>query len=204
MSVDTEGFAMFLHVALVVAGMMLAAVLHTGLLQLRRADTVAEMRPWVPLIRRLEPILPIVALAILFSGAWLIELSDGEFEWGDAWIGTSLIGLIVAEGVGAFLHRPSHALTEAVAQARDGAVPADLRHQSLDPRLWFGAHFITAEFFGIIFLMAAKPTETWACALALVIAGVLGLGSALPFTHVVHARPAIPKTPGPGTASAGT
>ena len=197
MGVETEGVAMFLHVALVVVGLMLAAVLHAGLVQLRRAHTTAEMRPWVPAIRRIEPLLPLVALAIFASGAWLIQLSDGEVEWGDAWIVTSIVALVLGEGVGALLSPVSKALTTGVADAQDGPVTAELRRRSLAPALWYGAHFITAVFFGIIFLMTARPEEAWACVAVVVVAGAIGLASAIPFVHEAGGRAPAPFRHGP-------
>lgn len=188
MDIDTEGMVMFAHVALVVVGMMMAAVLHTGLIQMRRARSTAEMKPWVALIKRLEPLLPVFALGILGTGGWLVHLSGGEIKWGDAWVVTSLVGLFVAEGIGAALSSASHALTGAVAGAGDGPVDADLHHRTQAPALWYGSHFITAVFFGIIFLMTAKPTEPVVAVGTLVVAGLVGLGSAVPFVRHPEAR----------------
>lgn len=183
MNVDTEGVAMFLHIAFVVVGMMLAAVLHVSLIQSRRATRVAEMRPWVPVIRRVDPLLPIAALVVLGTGAWLIDLSDGEFEWGQGWILTSLVALIVAEAVGASLKPRTHALTVAITESPDGPVTPELHQRAVDPVLWFGAHFITAMFFGIIFVMSAHPAGTWQPIVIVVIAALIGLLSAVPFVR---------------------
>jgi Predicted integral membrane protein (DUF2269) len=195
MNVDTHGVAMFLHIALVVLGMMLGGFLQLSLIQSRRAETVAELRPWVPVIRRVEPLLPIVALAVLATGAWLLHLSDGEFTWGQSWIVTSVIALVVAEGVGASLNPASHSLTAAITEAPEGPVGPELHQRTVDPVLWFGSHFVTAVFFGVIFVMSAQPEGTWQPAVVVVIAAVIGLLSALPFVRhgtVVagHGRPA--------------
>jgi uncharacterized membrane protein len=178
MHVDTAGIALFLHLASVVAGMMLAAVMHTALIQMRRSTTVAEMRPWTPVLHRVEPVLPVTALAALATGAWLVHLSDGEFSWGQGWLLTSLIGLVIAETFGAALAPRSGALTRAVAEAADGPISAELQQRAQDPVLWFGSHLVTATFFGIIFLMSTKPAGAWAPIVVLVIAAMVGLALA--------------------------
>lgn len=107
-----------------------AALLHLALIQLRRAEVTEETRPWVPVIRRVEPLLPWVALAVFGTGAWLIHLSGGEVTWDQGWIVTSIVALVVAEGVGGMLSRPSQSLTEAVLRAPDGSITKDLRDQT--------------------------------------------------------------------------
>jgi len=181
MNVELEETVLFLHVALVVIGMMLGAILHTALVQLMRSSSVAEMRPWVPVIRRVEPLLPAVALAVLGTGAWLVQLSDGGVEWSQGWVWTSVVALLVAETVGGALSARSHALTAAILAAAPGLVDAGLRDRSRDWLLWVGSHFVTAVFFGVIFLMTAQPSGTWAPFAAVIAAGLAGVLSAIPF-----------------------
>ena len=147
MGIDTSGVVLFAHIILVVVGLMLAAILHLGLIEVWRARTALQMRPWVPVIRRVEPFLPIAALGVLGSGAWLVHLAGGEARWSDAWIYVSLGGLVVVEGVGGLLTPVSHRLTSAIELADDGPVGPALRGLSRHAGLWCGAHFATAEFF---------------------------------------------------------
>ena len=182
MGIDTSGVVLFVHIALVVVGMMLAALVHLALIELAHARNTTTMRPWAAVIKAVEPALPLVALAILGSGAWLLHLSGGEFKWTDGWVYVSLAGLIAAEAVGAILSPTGRALRMAITSSTDGPVPEALRRLAHSWRLWVGAHFASAEFFGIIFLMSAKPSSTWACVVVLVVAGVLGVLTALPFT----------------------
>jgi hypothetical protein len=88
---------------------------------------------------------------------------------------TSLIGLVFAETVGAALAPRSGALIRTIGAAADGPVSAELHRRALDPVLWFGSHFVTATFFGIIFLMSAKPTGALAPVAVLVVAAMVGL-----------------------------
>jgi hypothetical protein len=99
MHVTLFGFVLFLHILTAIIAFMMAAIVHAGLPALARARDVREMRSWAAILHRLEPLFPIAALVLLLLGAWLVHLSDGEIHWGDGWLLTSLIALIVVEGV---------------------------------------------------------------------------------------------------------
>lgn len=180
MDVSTYSVVLFVHIAVVIVALSMAAVLHTALLMLRQATTTQVVRPWMPVIRALEPLLPLAALVLVGTGAWLIQISDGEFAWGDGWVVTSIVTLVVAEGLGAFIGPRSAALQAAVRESGDGPVTADLHRRATDPVIWLTAHVNTAAFFGVVFLMTAKPSTAWSAAVV-VIAALLGAASALPF-----------------------
>ena len=78
--------AVFLHVTVVIASFMIAAVLHAALHVLPRAKTVEQMRPFAQLVHRLEPLLPILALFILGFGFWVVGASHKVWHVGDGWI----------------------------------------------------------------------------------------------------------------------
>jgi len=177
--VDGFDLVLFLHIAVVIAGMMMAAVLHTALIESRVAADLAELRMWARVIHRVEPLLPFTALVLVGTGLWMIALSDGEFAWTDGWVLASIAGLVVAEGVGGLIVPRSKAFQAAIAaEPTSGPVPAALRRP--DRALWFGAHTATALFFGIIYLMVLKPSGA-ASAIVLVIAAALGYVTTLPF-----------------------
>ncbi|HVY09928.1 MAG TPA: hypothetical protein VHB18_07270, partial [Mycobacteriales bacterium] len=96
---DKRDVVLFLHVGVVIIGFMIAAVLHASLHSLARAESAEQARPFAALVHRLEPLFPVVALFILGFGAWLIHLDKNFVDWGDGWILTSLITLIVIEGL---------------------------------------------------------------------------------------------------------
>jgi hypothetical protein len=62
-------------------------------------------------------------------------------------------------------------------------VPEDVRQVILDPVLWYVSHFATMTFFGIVFLMAAKPAGTWVPVIVLVVSAAVGLLTAVPFVR---------------------
>jgi hypothetical protein len=126
-------------------------------------------------------------VALFALGAWLVELSDEEIGWGDGWVLTAIVALVVMEAVGgAVIARHSARLEAAVEAAPDGPVPADVGVLVLDRGIWLGAHFSTAVALGILFLMTVKPSGA-ASVIVVVVAGLLGLVSAVPFLRPVGA-----------------
>jgi MFS family permease len=172
MHVTLFGFVLFLHILTAIVAFMMAAIVHAGLPALARARDVREMRSWAAILHRLEPLFPIAALVLLLLGAWLVHLSNGDIHWGDGWLLTSLITLIVIEGVaGAKLAPKAKAAVKAVEEAADGPVPDSVRRTALEPWIWYPSHVATFGFAAVVFLMAAKPSGAWA--VVIVIVGVL-------------------------------
>jgi hypothetical protein len=170
--------ALFLHITVVLVSFMIAAVLHAALHVLTRAKTVQQMRPFAHLIHRLEPLLPILAIFIFGFGMWLIGASHKMWHFGDGWILTGFITLVVIEGLaGALLAPHSKKLVAAVEAAPDGEPSAELRRQALDPFVWYIAHVATVGFLGVVFVMTNKPSGG-AAVVIVIIAAIVGLGLA--------------------------
>lgn len=168
--------AVFLHVAVVIASFMIAAVLHAALHVLPRAKTVEQMRPFAQLIHRLEPLLPILALFLLGFGFWVVGASHKVWHIGDGWILAALITLIVIEGLAGGLLAPhSRKLVAAIEAAPEGAPSSELRRQTLDPVIWYLAHIATVGFSGVVFVMFNKPSGGGAVVIVIIaaIAGVV-------------------------------
>ena len=178
MHVTLFGFVLFLHILTAIVAFMMAGIVHAGLPALARARDVREMRSWAAILHRLEPLFPIAALVLLGLGAWLIHLSKGRIHWGDGWLLTSVIALIVVEGIaGAKLAPQAKAVVKAVEDAADGPVPDAVRQAALEPWIWYPTHVATFGFASVVFLMAARPAGAWA--VVIVIAGALiGIGAA--------------------------
>jgi hypothetical protein len=192
MSLTTTGFALFLHISLVIIGLCLAAVLHTGLLLLRSSRDVGPMRPWPRLIAALEATLPLTALLILATGAWLLHLSGGEFAWSQGWVVASVVGLVAVEAAGALVGPRSAALRRAIAAAPDGAVAPELRRRVLDPPLWCVLHGGTSVFLAVVFLMVVKPSGAWSAVIVAAV-GLVGASTGLLFARPRAAAPPVPE-----------
>ena len=174
MHVTLFGFVLFLHILTAIVAFMMAAIVHAGLPALARARDVREMRSWAAILHRLEPLFPIAALILLLLGAWLIHLSKGRVHWGDGWLLTSLISLIVVEAVAGIKLAPkAKAATKAVEEAADGPVPDSLRRTAgLEPWIWYPSHVATFGFAGVVFLMSARPSAAWSVIIVVVAAAI--------------------------------
>lgn len=164
---------LFLHITVAIAAFAVAAILHTAQWVARGATTGAALKPWAPVIHRLEPLFPILALALFGLGAWLLHLSGGEFRWGDGWVVTSIVGLALMEAVGGVLIAPrSKKLVAGIKAADDAAIGDDLRAALHERVFWISTHFATAVALGIVFLMATKPSGAASVAVVLVAAAI--------------------------------
>jgi hypothetical protein len=85
-------------VAVIFSGMSLAAVAHEGARRRKRAGEIAAL---LGLTRAGVALVVAGALAIVGSGLWLIEVSDGVYSLGDGWIAGSLGLLVLAFVLGA-------------------------------------------------------------------------------------------------------
>lgn len=179
MRVTLYGFVLFLHITVAIVAFMMGGVMHAALQAMARASDVRELRSWGRLVHRLDPLFPIAALLLLGFGAWLIHLSHGEVRWGDGWLLTALITLIVVEGLsGALIAPKAKAAVKLIEQAPDGPVSHDLRQLSVDPAIWHISHIATFGFAGVVFLMAAKPAGALSAVMVIAAAAIGVLVSA--------------------------
>jgi len=165
---------LFFHLAIAIAAFAIAGILHTAQYVTRSAKTVGDVRSWVHAASRLEPLFPILALALFGFGAWLVHLSGGEFRWSDGWVITASLTLLVMEARGGGILAPKgkhlHKVTDETA---DGPIDVMLRAALMDRAQWITSHFVTAIALGVVFLMATKPNG-WQSPLIVAIAGLLG------------------------------
>lgn len=170
MHIHGADVVLFLHIAVAVFTFGVAGLLLTGLTQMRRAESVAVLRSWERLTHRIEPWFPILVLVLIALGGWLIALSDDEFGWGDGWVVTSVVTLVIMEGYGGIVLAPNgkrlHAMLEALP---DGPVPADVAAALRNPLVWAGAWGETGLATGILFLMPTKPAGTWSVLIVVVL-----------------------------------
>lgn len=166
---------LFAHIFIALAAFGCATLVHVWQGVSKGATSTATLKAWAPVMHRIEPLFPVLALILFGLGAWLVGLSDGEFSWSDGWVITSVVGLFAMEAAGGAVLAPGgKKLHEAIVNAPDGPVDASLRALVLDRAVWAVATFETATALGIVFLMTNKPSGL-SSALIVAACGLAGL-----------------------------
>jgi hypothetical protein len=141
---------------------------------LRRATDPEEAQPWIKLLASLARVTGPSAATLLVTGVYM-----GSTLWGrQAWIGLSLLGLVLIAGLGAAVTgRRLAAIGRESARGSLSGGPLRLRLQ--DPVLVLSLRMRTAVATGIAFLMTTKPPPEIALSATLA-AVVVGLAWAMP------------------------
>jgi hypothetical protein len=172
-----------LHILAAVFGFAVAGVAHSTTFRLRGATEMRQVRDHLAVLDKIGPFFGIAALLLLVFGANLIMMApkEDDFGWGDGWILTALVSLIVVEGVGgAVIGRRVKALIAKLDGVPDGPVGADTRVLLADRGIWVASHATTAVIASVIFVMVGKPSGATSVVIV-VIGAVVGIASALPF-----------------------
>ncbi|HEX5438621.1 MAG TPA: hypothetical protein VFW98_15825 [Gemmatimonadaceae bacterium] len=146
--------ALFLHLLTVVAAFIAVALIHAGLIRMRRAERVGEAREALMSAGRAGRAMPIVGLLLLLTGAYMTE---SLWSWTTPWIDVSIGGLvaIMAAG-GGLLERRLRAL-KPLLQHGDGPVDGTLAASLRAPSLWIIAQLPPLLAIGVMFVMTTKP-----------------------------------------------
>lgn len=145
---------------------------------LRRAQQVAQVRALARLTVASGNVTVGGVILLAVAGLYMAWTTWG---WQTAWIDVATVGFLLLAPFGAFAIDPRmRALAKAADAAADGPLPASLAARVRDPMLLVGLHVYLGVLLGIVFLMTTKPALGGAI-VAMVIAAVLGLVSALPF-----------------------
>ena len=203
MHVTLFGVVLFLHISIAIVAFAMAGVMHTALQVVGRCKTVQELRPWAAVMHRIEPLFPLMALALLGLGAWLVHLgahTDDKFSFSTGWILTAIITLVAVEAAGGAVLAPhGKKLNALIHDAADGPVTADIVTAARRPLFWDLAHLTTFGFLGVVFLMAAKPSGAWAPVFPIV-GAVIGVVLSRLQLAALPAPDAAASVPGPRAA----
>jgi hypothetical protein len=178
-----------LHILAAVFGFAVAGVAHSTLFRLRGATDMRQVRDHLAVLDKVGPFFGIAALFLLVFGAYLIEIAPKEdgFGWGDGWVVTAIVSLVVVEAVGgAVIGRRVKGLVRRLEGVPDGPVTADTRALLADGPIWMASHATTAVIASVVFVMVGKPSAVGAVVTVLIGAAV-GVASALPFAKPVPA-----------------
>ncbi len=165
--------SLFLHIVGALGLFATLAFEQAALLNLRRANTNAQAREWLSLLRGVQRIQGPSALGLLVTGVYMMAT-----RWShQTWAGLGLVGMVLMAIIGISVTARRMKVIGPAVPAGDGPLPAALRERLEDPALRTSASVRVALALGIVFNMSVKPATGGAVA-ALVIAAVLGLVAA--------------------------
>ena len=175
-----------LHILAAAFGFAVAGVAHTTLFRARAAREMRQLRERLAVLDKVGPFFGVAALLLIIFGAYLIQIAPSdkadEISWGQGWILTALISLVVVEAIGGLvIGRGVKAIIGKLDGVPDGPVSAQTRALLADKPVWLASHATTAVIASIVFVMVGKPSTTGAIVTVL-IGAVVGLASAIPFT----------------------
>lgn len=170
---DLYPIALYLHFLAVVAAVSAATILQFNASRLRRASTVGQAREAAGTIARVAPVMPIIALALFATGAYLVSLRWG---WRHGWISAGVAGLLSMPLVTLILMKPRlKALGQSLGAAKDGPID-DAQSSAINSGVIRGVmtynHLMALA---IMLIMVVKPATLGASFGTLLVAPALAL-----------------------------
>ena len=175
--------ALFLHIVGAL-GMSVALGLEwTALWQIRGARLPEQVRTWMGTLRSVRKVGFISMLTIVITGISMIVTYWGGKPWIVVTMGSPILMIVLAQ----VLTAPRLAAIGRALATEKGSVSRTLHSLVSDPTLWISIQTRVAIVLGIIFLKIAKP-DLAGSLLAIGVAVVLGIASALPMFRHVHVQ----------------
>src|SRR5438477_353756 len=142
---------LFLHVSGAIGYFASIGIWLFGLIGLRGAQRVEQVRTLTGLIGLTGPLFGISVLLILAAGLYM-AFTAWSLQTG--WIAVALVSLVLMAPLGTALVEPRRRAIERLArEAQDGPLPQSLEQRIHDPILLTALQTIAALLFGIVFLM---------------------------------------------------
>jgi hypothetical protein len=173
---DRYNFALYAHFLAIVAAVVAATLLHVNFVRLRRATRVAEARDAIATIARTAPFMPMFALALLATGAFLVAL---RWAWHDGWVIAGIVGLVSMPLVSLIVMKPRlQTWARTLGEAKDGPLDAALAAPLQDRVAWGAMTYNHVVSLAVMLVMVLKLTLVPSLGVLLV-APVIGAWSAL-------------------------
>ena len=148
--------ALYAHFIAVVATVAASSILHFNFMRMRRAATVSAAGDAVATIARVAPFMPLFALALFASGAWLVQM---RWTWHDGWIVAGIVGLVSILLVSLIVQKPRLvAVGRMLREAKDGSLDSTMAAAIADRVTWGVLHFNHVMALAIMFVMVTKPS----------------------------------------------
>ena len=176
---------LFLHVSGAIGYFAGIGIWLFGMVGLRRAQRVEEVRPLTNLAGQLGPLFGISMLLILATGLYMAITA-----WGlqTGWIDVALVSLILSAPLGtAFIEPRRRAIARLAQEAPDGPLPQALEQRIHDPVLLTALQTVTILLLGIVFLMTNKPSLIVSL-IVMAVALALGVASSLLVSRATRTR----------------
>jgi hypothetical protein len=189
---DTYHAVLYIHLLALFIGVGAGSVLLTCLLQLRKAQTLAEAGPWGMVAGKVTRLFPIAVLGLFASGAYM---TSDVWTWSTRWIDVSIAGLVVIALQGPLVgERAAHRLKHALRENGPGPLGEHARRMTRHPGLWLTELTNLGLVLGIVWNMTQKP-GLWGSIAAPVCGYAVGVVLALRFTRAPARQ--LAASPGP-------
>jgi hypothetical protein len=173
---DLYGVLVFVHIAVLLFAFGLTGAIHASEWLMASAPTVQDMRALAKPQKWGMFFGPVVALMLLI-GAWLVMLSDDEaveFSFGDGWVWTGALVLVLAFAAGIGIHAPhGQKLGLALFTTPDGPPTPEIMEMIREPVPWVVGHAVPFMILAVASNMVNKP-GTAVSILVIVIGAVVG------------------------------
>lgn len=180
---STYEFVLFIHFCALIGAVAVSALVHFSQLRMVAARTVADLRTWAGLTEKLAKIFPIVILALLVSGMYMVQ---AQWHWNAGWIDASLAGIFLLTISGPLIiARRHHRLMHLLASTGDGPINAELARWVHDPLMHSAAWANTMLALGIVLVMVVKLSLTPSVVI-LAFALIVGVTIAIPLRRSRH------------------
>jgi membrane protein CcdC involved in cytochrome C biogenesis len=180
--VSVYSLVLFTHISGAIGFFIGLGLSVAVLAALRRAKRVEEIRTLTALIERSRTVTVISILVLLAAGVYMTVTTWGLTDW----IAVALGSLVLIAPVNPVLVEPRIRTIAAMArEAPDGPLPDTILARIQSPALGMALYTPVPLLFGIVFLMAVKPTT----AISLVVMGsALALGLVFSLMLWLNAR----------------
>ena len=156
----------YVHFLAIVGAIAGATLLHFNLSRLRRATTVGPARDAAGSIAKVAPLMPLFALALLVTGAVLVQQ---RWPWSSGWVIAAVVGLISMPLSAVAIVKPRMmAIGMSLKDAKEG--PLDPSHVALinDRLIWGAMYYNHVMALTIMLIMVGKPSLVPSIAILLV------------------------------------
>lgn len=144
---------LFIHLLALMLAVGASALAFFAALQLRVADTPADVARWGSLVKAVVPCFPITTLLLAATGAYMTQV---QWRWTTPWIDAGIAGLTLIAVCGSGVEaRRGRALEQEV---RTAGLSPRARALQRDPLSWSAKLTTLTLVAAVVFLMATKPS----------------------------------------------